>query len=103
MTFPIEPILDRIIIKKDDASKSKSGLFHLPDTVKNRSTTGIVVAAGPGRINLETGEHLPLAVKAGDRVWLKEFDGYRFDLEGVTYFVFTENEIIGKVIENVEA
>lgn len=98
MVFPIEPILDRIIVKKDDAKMSKSGNFHLPDTVKNRGTTATVVAAGPGRINLETGEHLPLAVEAGDRVWLKEFDGYRFDIDGVTYFVFTENEIIGKVV-----
>ena len=77
---------------------STSG-FHLPDTVKGRSRTGTVVAVGPGRINLETGEHLPLAVNAGDRVVLKEFDGYRFDWEGETYFVFTENEIIGKLKE----
>jgi len=93
--FPIEPILDRIIIKKDSA-ETEAG-FHLPDTVKGRSRTGTVVAVGPGRINLETGEHIPLAVQAGDRVVLKEFDGYRFDWEGEVYFVFTENEIIGKL------
>lgn len=93
--FPIEPILDRIIIKKDSAEK-ESG-FHLPDSVKGRSRTGTVVAVGPGRINLETGDYLPLAVQAGDRVVLKEFDGYRFDWEGEVYFVFTENEIIGKL------
>lgn len=98
MTFPIEPILDRIIIKKDNAEKDANG-FHLPDTVKGRSRTGTVVAVGPGRLNLDTGTHLPLAVKAGDRVVLKEFDGYRFDWEGETYFVFTENEIIGKLNE----
>lgn len=95
MTFPIEPILDRIIVKKDDAEKDSG--FHLPDTVKGRSRTGVVVAAGPGRVNLETGNYIPLAVKAGDHVVLKEFDGYRFDWEGQTYFIFTENEIIGKL------
>jgi len=95
--FPIEPILDRIIVKKDSAEK-ESG-FHLPDSVKGRSKTGTVIAVGPGRINLETGEHLPLAVKAGDRVVLKEFDGYRLDWEGETYAIFTEDEIIGKLRE----
>ena len=103
MTFPIEPILDRIIVLKDSREKSKSGNFHLPDTVKNRGNTATVIAVGPGRINLETGEHLPLAVKAGDRIWLKEFDGYRFELDGTVYFVFTENEIIGKIREEPDA
>lgn len=93
--FPIEPILDRIIVKKDNA-ETESG-FHLPDSVKGRSRIGTVVAVGPGRINLDTGDYLPLAVAAGDRVVLKEFDGYRFDWEGETYFIFTENEIIGKL------
>lgn len=97
--FPIEPILDRIIILKDEAGKE--GNFLVPDSVKGRSKTGTVVAVGPGRINLENGEHLPLAVKVGDRVWLKEYDGYRFDVNGVTYSVFTENEIIGKVVGDV--
>jgi len=97
MTFPIEPILDRIIIKKDEM-KEESG-FHVPDTVKGRSKTGTVVAAGPGRINVETGKYIPLAVKAGDKVLLKEFDGHRLDWEGETYYIFTENEIIGKLCE----
>lgn len=94
MTFPIEPILDRIIVQKDKAVQE--GVALLPDSVKGLSNLATVVAVGPGRINLETGEHLPLAVEAGDRVWLKEYDGYRFDLGSETYFVFTENEIIGK-------
>lgn len=97
MTFPIEPILDRIIIKKDEMEKESN--FYVPDTVKGRSRIGTVVAAGPGRVNIETGEYIPLSVKAGDKVVLKEFDGYRFDWEDVTYFIFTENEIIGKLRE----
>ena len=97
MAFDVEPILDRIIIKKDSAEKEAG--FYMPDSVKGRSRLGTVIAAGPGRLNVETGQYLPLAVKAGDRVVLKEFDGYRFDWGGETYFIFTENEIIGKVRE----
>lgn len=94
--FPIEPILDRIIVKKDSAEKDSG--FYVPDTVKGRSNTGVVIAAGPGRLNVETGQYIPLAVKAGDRVLLKEFDGYRLDWNGETYAVFSENEIIGKIV-----
>lgn len=95
MTFPIEPILDRIIVRKDP--DTRQGQFHMPESIKGRSRFATVIAVGPGRINLETGEHIPLAVKADDRVVLKEYDGYSFDFEGQQYFVFTENEIIGKL------
>lgn len=97
--FPIEPILDRIYVEKD-SSQVKGGL-HLPDTIKGRAKTGLVVAAGPGRLNTENGRYIPLAVKAGDRVFLKEYDGYRFECNGKTYFIFTENEIIGKVVGDI--
>jgi len=95
--FPIEPILDRIIVKKDE--ETKQGDFYIPESVKGRSRTGTVIAAGPGRLNTETGKYIPLAVKAGDRVVIKEFDGYYFEWEGVKYFVFTENEIIGRLLK----
>lgn len=99
MDFPIEPILDRIIVKKDPAFKERKGNFHVPDSVKGRSHFATVVAVGPGRVNVETGEFIPLTVKAGDRVFLKEYDGYRFTLNGENYFIFSEAEIIGTIKE----
>lgn len=96
MSFPIEPLFDRVFVKKDDAQVTKSG-FHLPDTVKGRAVTGTVVAVGPGRYSVDKGQFIPMSVKVGDRVFLKAFDGYVMDVPetGEQVFIFSENEIIG--------
>jgi len=99
--FPIKPLFDRVFVKKDSADKTVSG-FHLPQTVKGRAVTGTVLAVGEGRYSAEQGKFIPMTLKAGDRVYVKEFTGYtiRFkDEEEV--FVFLENEIIGRLIEGV--
>jgi chaperonin GroES len=100
MTFPVKPLYDQVFVKKSDASRTKSGL-HLTESVKGRAVTGIVVAAGPGLLSPYTGGYLPMTVKEGDRVFIKEFTGYIIKYEEEEVHVFKENEIIG-VIPNRE-
>jgi len=97
--FPIQPLFDRVFVKKDDASKDEDGLFYLPDSVKSRAKTGTVLAVGPGYYNVSTGDFIPMTLKVGDRVYLKEFDGYRIDINGEQVFIFQENEIVGRLVE----
>lgn len=94
--FPITPTFDRVFVKKDDIEKIEG--FFVPDTVKGRASTGTVVAVGPGRFSVEKGEWIPTQFAVGDRVFLKGFDGWRVDYEGHQVFVFSENEIIGKLV-----
>ena len=91
--FPIKPLLERVFVQKDEADKV--GDFFVPDTVKGRAPTGIVVAVGPGRFSVEKDKFVPLTVKVGDRVFVKAFDGYRIEFEEHKVFVFSENDIIG--------
>jgi co-chaperonin GroES (HSP10) len=97
--FPIQPFFDYVLVKKDDASMDKDNIFHLPDTVKGRAQTGTVVAVGQGYLDLITGKFIPTIVKVGDRVWVKEFTGYRVDYKEHQVYLFTEKEIIGKIAE----
>jgi len=99
MTFPVEPLMDRVFVVKDDASIDKVTGFHLPDSVKGRAQTGTVVAAGKGYFNMETGLFVPMSIKTGDRVLVKEFDGYIIRYKEHQAFVFSEKEILGKIIE----
>ena len=97
MTFPVSPLYDQVFVKKEDSSRTKSGL-HLTESVKGRAVIGVVVAAGPGLLSPFTGGFLPMTVKEGDRVYLKEFSGYIIkykDEEDV--HVFKENEIVGVI------
>lgn len=93
--FPIEPLYDRVFVRKDEAQKTESG-FELPDTVKGRAPTGVVVAVGKGRYSVDKGEYIPMNVKVGDRVFLKAFDGYVVEVPGHgKVHVFSENELLG--------
>ena len=97
MTFPVKPLYDQVFVKKEGASKTKSGL-HLTESVKGRAVTGIVVAAGPGLLSPFTGGFLPMTVKEGDKVYIKEFSGYIIKYEGEEdVHVFKENEIVGVI------
>lgn len=77
---------------------TEDGLFHLPDSVKGRAVTGTVVAVGKGRYSVDKGEYVPMTLAVGDRVFLKAFDGYIVTYNEEEVFVFSENEIIGKII-----
>ena len=97
--FPIQPLFDRVFIKKDDASTTKSGI-HLPETVKGRAVLGMVVAVGPGMRSSENGEFIKPCVAVGDRVFLRDFSGYIINYNDESVHVFQENEIIG-IVKNV--
>lgn len=94
--FPIEPLFDRVFVKKDDGTRD--GDFYLPESVKGRAQTGVVVAAGQGYFDIKSGAFIPMGLKVGDRVFVKEFDGYIIRYKGHEFFVFAESEILGKVV-----
>lgn len=97
MNFPVQPLYDQVFVKKDDESKTKSGL-HLTQSVKGRCVTGTVVAAGPGLLSPYTGGFLPMSVKVGDRVYLREFSGYILKYpEQEDIHIFKENELVGVI------
>ena len=85
--FPIQPLFDKVFIKKDDATKDKDDLFYLPDSVKGRASTGTVIAIGPGYLDLVTGKFIPTTIKAGDRVFIREFDGYPIKYKDQEFFI----------------
>ena len=102
MSFPIKPLYDQVFVKKEGEDVTKSG-FHLPQSVKGRHVTGIVVAAGPGLLSPFTGGFLPMSVKVGDRVYLKEFSGYILKYPGQEdVHIFKEAEIVGVIPDSEE-
>lgn len=97
MNYPVQPLYDQVFVKKDDGSVTKSGL-HLTQSVRGRCVTGTVVAVGPGLLSPYTGGFLPMSVKVGDRVYLKEFSGYILKYEDQEdVHVFKENELVGVI------
>ena len=58
--------------------------WHLPSVslfLTMQAQEGMVVAVGPGRRNLQSGEVMPVSVKEGDKVLLPEYGGQVLKLD----------------------
>ena len=93
-----QPHSNRLLIKrKEAATKSQSGLLHIPDNAQQKSFEGEVLAAGPG-CRLESGDLLPMTVKAGDVVMFPAHAYDEIKLDGENYILISEDNILGIVI-----
>lgn len=94
----IKPLYDRVVIETIEAeSQTASGLI-IPDAAKDKPRTGKVIAAGPGNYTVR-GDLLKLDVKVGDTVLFNKNSGTETKLDGKTYLVMKESEIIGVIEE----
>ena len=93
----IQPLADRVVVKPlEQESKTKSGII-IPDTAKEKSQKGKIVAVGKGK--LDGGRLVPLSVKIGDIVLYKEYGGDEFKLNGEEVVVLKEEDILA-IIES---
>ncbi len=90
----LKPLGDRLVVKADDKEeKTASGIF-LPDTAQEKPLRGTVLAAGPGR-SLDNGTVQPLEVKAGDKILFGKYSGTEIKLDGESYLILKESEVLG--------
>src|SRR5688572_7470640 len=90
----VRPLHDRVLIKRIEEQETVRGGIIIPDTAKEKPQEGEVVAAGTGK-RLESGEIIPLEVKAGDRVLFGKYSGTEIKLDGQEYLILREDEILG--------
>ena len=88
------PLHDRVLIKRIEEKETVKGGIIVPDTAKEKSQEGEVVALGPGKM-LETGSILPLQVKEGDRILFGKYSGTEIRLADQDYLILREDEIMG--------
>lgn len=97
-TVPIEPLSDRIVVRPLDDSergtKTASGII-IPDTAKEKSAEGTVVAVGPGKY--EEGLRIPVGVSVGDRVMVREYSKSEIKLDGQEYWIVAESDILAVI------
>jgi len=92
----IQPLGDRVVIKVlESEEKTKSGIV-LPDTAKEKSQEGEVVAVGSGRVS-DTGEKIAIEVAVGNRVIYSKYAGTEVKFDGVEYLILSERDILAIV------
>jgi chaperonin GroES len=93
----LTPLGDRVVVKPiEGVSKTKSGLY-IPDTAKEKSHQGKVLAVGPGKT--EEGKLIEMSVKVGDIVLYKEYGGDDFKLDNEPVVILEEKDILGVINE----
>ena len=89
----IRPISDHVVIEPLEAEDKTPGGIVLPDTAKEKSTKGKVIAVGSGKV-LPNGRVVEPAVKAGDRVLYSKYAGSEIKVDGKELKIVTESEIL---------
>lgn len=97
--MPLQPLYDRVIVKRQEAETKTTGGIILPDTAKNKPQKGEVIAVGPGK-QLKDGTTRPLQVKVGDIVLFTIWAGEEYkDRVSTDEIVIMREEDILAVLE----
>lgn len=90
----LRPLGDRVILTPLAKEEITKGGILLPDTVdKERPEQGKVVAIGPGKLG-EDGKRIEMSVSVGDTVLFKKYAPDEFKIDGETFLVLAESDLI---------
>ena len=90
----IQPLHDRILVRRIEEETTTKGGIIIPDSAKEKPLQAQVIAVGSGRI-LESGEKMPLDLKAGDKVLIGKWSGTEVKIDGEDLLILKEDEILG--------
>lgn len=92
-----QPMHDRVLVKKNPVPTKSVGGILIPETTEGKPQDGYVLAVGPGKI--EAGIRIPVNVEVGDKIIFGKNAGNDIEIDGETYTVMFEREIIAKIKE----
>ena len=92
----IRPLEDKIVIRViEDAEQTSGGIF-IPDSAKEKSQKGEVIAVGQGKLN-EKGEREPMDVKVGEIVLFAKYAGTDVKFEKQDLKIMSVSDVLGVI------
>ena len=88
------PLHDRVLVRRIEGEEKTKGGLIVPDTAKEKPSEGEIIALGEGA-RTESGELIPMAVKAGDRVLFGKWSGSEVRIEGEDSLIMKESDVLG--------
>ncbi|MBZ5712336.1 MULTISPECIES: co-chaperone GroES [Nannocystis] len=92
-TTKVRPLNDRVLVKRMSEEEKTAGGLFIPDSAKEKPAKGVVISAGPGKVD-DNGKRTPLEVKAGDKVLFGKYSGTEIKLDGEEHMILREDEIL---------
>jgi chaperonin GroES len=94
----VQPLADRILVKRIEEEEIKKGGIIIPDTAKEKPQQAEVIGVGTGRLN-EEGKRIPLEVKKGDRILMGKYSGTEVKIQGDEYVIMREEDVLAIVVK----
>ena len=89
-----KPLHDRVLVKRLESDEKTAGGLIIPDSAKEKPAEGEIVSCGEGA-RKDSGELIPMAVKAGDKVLFGKWSGTEVTVEGEEMLIMKESDILG--------
>jgi chaperonin GroES len=96
MTSSIQPLYDRVLVKRLESEQVSAGGIIIPDTAQEKTQMGAVIAAGDGKL-LNDGSLRALSIKAGDKVVFGKYAGTEIKVGSDEFLVLREDELLAIV------
>ena len=88
---------DRVLVKPNEAEEKTAGGIIIPDTAKEKPQKGTVIAVGKGKYADQTGNLIPMQVKAGDTIMYGKYGGTEINIDGEDYLIMRASDILIKL------
>src|ERR1044072_8989623 len=92
----VRPLHDRIIVQRIEEGEQRIGGIIIPDTAKEKTQQGKVIAAGAGKVK-DDAKRTPLDVKSGDLILFGKYSGQEIKLDGEEYLIMREDEVLAVI------
>ncbi len=94
MATKIQPLGQRVLVKRIESEEMTAGGIFLPDTAKEKPQEAKIVAIGTGGRD-DDGKLIEFSVKVGDVVLISKYGGTEVKVEGESYTIMREDDILG--------
>jgi chaperonin GroES len=92
----LRPLSDRLVVEPQEKDEKTASGIILPETAKEKSQKGSVLAAGPGR-NDDDGKRIEMDVKTGDVVLYARYTGTETKIDDRKLLILKESDILAIV------
>lgn len=89
----IEPLGDKIVVKRTEAEQTTAGGIVLPDSSQEKPQEGKVLSVGSGKL-LADGTRSKPQVQEGDRVVFTSYAGTEIEVDGQQLLIMSENDVL---------
>ena len=94
----LQPLEDRIVVRPAEAEETTISGLVSPDTAKEKPQQGEVLAVGPGRRAVSSGELIPIELAVGDTVVYSKYGGTEITVDGEDLLILSSRDVLAKSV-----